>query len=181
MIKENVYKLNIWYFQHNCDSDRECIFNVAFSMYWGVFFFNQKLMLCRKSKHFLPTTQEKTLHTDITRWLTLKSDWLYSLIQSEKTRPGADCGLDHDLLIAKFRLKLKKVEKTIRPFRYDFNKIPYDYTVTVRNRFKGLDLIECLMNYRQRFGVLYRWRESRPSPRKRNTKRQNGYLRRPYK
>ena len=58
-----------------------------------------------------------------------------------KTRPGADCGSDHDL-IAKFRLKLKKVEKTSRPFRYDLNKIPYDYTVEVRNRFKGLDLID---------------------------------------
>ena len=67
--------------------------------------------------------------------------WRYS-IQSAKTRPGADCGSDHELLIAKFKLKLKKVEKTTRPFRYDLNQIPYDYTVEVRNRFKGLDLIE---------------------------------------
>ena len=58
-----------------------------------------------------------------------------------KTRPGADCGSDHELLIAKFRLKLKKAGKTTRPFRYDLNQIPYDYTVKVRNRFKGLDLI----------------------------------------
>ena len=77
---------------------------------------------------------------------TLKSDWLYSLqpkssLQSAKTRLGVDCGSDHELLIAKFRLKLKKVEKTTRPFRYDLNQIPYDYTVEVRNRFKGLDLI----------------------------------------
>ena len=63
-------------------------------------------------------------------------------IQSPKTRPGADCGSDHELLIAKFRLKLKKVGKTTKPFRYDLNKIPYDYTVEVRNRFKGLDLID---------------------------------------
>ena len=63
-------------------------------------------------------------------------------IQSAKTRPGADCGSDHELLIAKFRLKLKKVGKTTRPFRYDLNKIPYDYTVEVRNRFTGLDLID---------------------------------------
>ena len=63
-------------------------------------------------------------------------------IQSAKTRLGADCGSDHELLIAKFRLKLKKVGKTIRPFRYDLNQIPYDYTVEERNRFKGLDLIE---------------------------------------
>ena len=59
-----------------------------------------------------------------------------------KTRPGADCGSDHGLLIAKFRLKLKKVEKTTRPFRYDLNQISYDYTVEVRNRLKGLDLID---------------------------------------
>ena len=65
-------------------------------------------------------------------------------IQSTKTRPGADCGSDHELLIAKFRLKLKKVWKTTRPFRYDLNQIPYDYTVEVRNRFKGLDLIDRL-------------------------------------
>ena len=59
-----------------------------------------------------------------------------------KTRPGADCGSDHELLIAKFRLKFKKAGKTTRPFRYDPNQIPYDYTVEVRNRFKGLDLID---------------------------------------
>ena len=59
-----------------------------------------------------------------------------------KTRLGADCGSDHELLIAKFRLKLKKVGKTTKPFRYDLNQIPYDYTVEVRNRFKGLDLID---------------------------------------
>ena len=63
-------------------------------------------------------------------------------MQSTKTRPGADCGSDHELLIAKFRLKLKKVGETTRPFRYDLNQIPYDYTVEVRNRFKGLDLID---------------------------------------
>ena len=70
-----------------------------------------------------------------------------SSIQSVKTRPGADCGLDHELLIAKFRLKLKKVGKTTRPFRYDLNQIPYNDTVEVTNRFKRLDLIECLKNY----------------------------------
>ena len=64
-----------------------------------------------------------------------------SSIQSAKTRPGADCDSDHELLIAKFRLKLKKVGKTTRPFRNDLNQIPYDYTVEVRNRFTGLDLI----------------------------------------
>ena len=102
-------------------------------------------------------------------------------IQSAKTRLGADCGPDHELLIAKFRLKLKKIGETTRPFRYDLNQIPYDYTVEVRNRFKELDLIECLMNYRMRFVTLYRRQGSRPSPRKRNAKKQNGCLRRPYK
>ena len=77
-----------------------------------------------------------------------------SSIQSAKTRPGADCGSDHELLIAKFRLKLKKVGKTTWPFRYELNKIPYDYTVEVTNRFKGLDLIECLLNNGQRFVTL---------------------------
>ena len=61
---------------------------------------------------------------------------------SQQKQPGTDCGSDHELLIAKFRLKLKKVRKTARPFRYDLNQIPYDYTVEVRNRFKGLDLID---------------------------------------
>ena len=77
-------------------------------------------------------------------------------IQSTKTRLGADCGSDHGLLIAKFRLKLKKVGKTTRPFRYNLNQIPYDYTMEVTNRFKRLDLIECLKNSGWRFITLYR-------------------------
>ena len=67
---------------------------------------------------------------------------LENSIQSAKTRPGADCGSDHEHLIAKSRLKLKKVRKTTRPFRYDLNQNPYNYTVKVTNRFKGLDLID---------------------------------------
>ena len=100
-----------------------------------------------------------------------------------KTRLGADCGSDgsdHEILLAKFRLKLKKVGKTARPFRFDLNQIPYDYTVEVRNRFKGLDLIG-LMNHGMRFVTLYRRQGSRPSPWKRNAKKQNGCLGRPYK
>ena len=104
-----------------------------------------------------------------------------SSIQSTKTRPGADCGSDYEILIAKLRLKLKKVGKTTRPFRYDLNQIPYDYTVEVRNRFKGLDLIECLMNYGLRFMTLYRRQGSRPSPWKRNAKNENCCLGSPYK
>ena len=83
--------------------------------------------------------------------------------------------------IAKFRLKLKKVGKTTRLYRYDLNQIPYVYTVEVRNRFKELDLIECLMNYGWRFVTLYRRQGARPSPRKINAKKQNACLRRPYK
>ena len=70
---------------------------------------------------------------------------------------------------------MKKVGKTIRPFRYDLNQIPYDYIVQVTNRFKGLDLIECLKNYRRRFMTLYRRQGSRPSPRKRNAKKKRRF------
>ena len=78
----------------------------------------------------------------------IKTDYIFcrqrwrSSIQSAKTRPGADCGSDHELLIVKSSLKFKKVGKNTRPFRYDLNQIPYDYTVEVRNRFKGLELID---------------------------------------
>ena len=85
---------------------------------------------------------------DITKWSITKLDYILctqrwrSSIQSAKTRLGADCGSDHEFLIAKFRLKLKKVGKTTRPFRYDLNQIPYDYTVEVINRFMGLDPVD---------------------------------------
>ena len=93
---------------------------------------------------------KRRLHMDITRWSTLKSDWLYSLpLKMEKlytlsiNKIGSwDCCSDHELLIAKFIFKSNKVGKTTRPFRYDLNQSPYDYTVEVRNRFKGLDLID---------------------------------------
>ena len=97
-----------------------------------------------------------------------------------KKRPGADCGSDHDLLIAKFRLKLKKVGKITRPFRYDLNQIPYDYTVEVTNRFQGLDLID---RVREEL-----WTEVhdivqepiiKTIPKIKNARRQNGCLRRP--
>ena len=77
------------------------------------------------------------VNTKIRLIITLQPKMDRSSIQSAKTRPGADCDSDHELLIVKFRLKLKKVGKTTRPFRYDLNQIPYDYTVEVRNRFKG--------------------------------------------
>ena len=77
-------------------------------------------------------------------------------IQSAKTRLGADCSSDRELLTATFRLRLKNIGKTTRPFRYDLNQICCNYTVEVRNIFKGLDLIECLKNYGLRFMTLYR-------------------------
>ena len=72
-------------------------------------------------------------------------------IQAAKIRPGADCGSDHELLIAKFRLKFKKVGKTTRPFRYNLYQIPYVYAVEGTNRFKGLEMIDCLKLYGRRF------------------------------
>ena len=98
------------------------------------------------------------------------------------TRPGADCGSARELLIAKFRLQLKKVGKTTRPFRYDHNQTSYNYTIEVRNRFKGLDLIDRVPKEL--------WTEVcdtvqeaviKTIPRKRNAKRQNDCLGRPYK
>ena len=99
-------------------------------------------------------------------------------IQSAKSRLGADCGSDHELLIAKFRLKLKKVGKTTRPFRYDLNQIPYDNTVEVRNRFKGLDLIdevpdELWMEVRD----IVQEAVIKTFPKKKKCKKQNGCLR----
>ena len=87
-------------------------------------------------------------------------------IQSAKTRPGADCCSDHELLTAKFRRKLKKVGKTTKLFTYDPNQIPYNYTVEVTNRFKVLDLIESPKNYRWRFVTMYRSQGSRPPQKK---------------
>ena len=105
-----------------------------------------------------------------------------SSIQLAKTKPGADCGSDHEPLIAKLRLKLKKVGKTTRPFSYDISQIPYDYTVEVRNTFKGLNLIDREPDELWTlFVTLYRRQVSRTSPWKRNAKKQNGSLRRPYK
>ena len=85
-------------------------------------------------------------------------------IYSQQEQDQELTGTDHELLIAKFRLKLKKVGKTTRPFRYDLNQIPYDYIVEVRNRFKGLDLIECLRNYGLRLVTLYKRQGSISSP-----------------
>ena len=99
-----------------------------------------------------------------------------------KNKTGADCGSDHELLIAKFRLKLKKLRKTTRRFRYDLNQIPYSYTVEVTNRFKGLDLIdrvpeELWMEVRD----ILQGAVIKTIPKKNKRKKANGCLRRPYK
>ena len=102
-------------------------------------------------------------------------------MQSAETRLGADCGSDHELLIAKFRIKLRKLEKTARPFMYDLNQIPYNYTVEVKNRLKGLELIDRVPDELwtevhdivQETGI-------KTIPKKKKCKNQNGCLRRPY-
>ena len=110
----------------------------------------------------------------------LCSQRLRSYIQLAKTRLGVDYGSDHKLLIAKFRLKLKKIGKTARPFRYDLNQNSYDYTVEETNRFKGLDLIDRVPD--ELWTEVHDRRQgSRPSPWKRNAKKQNGCLRRTFK
>ena len=130
------------------------------------------------SKHPLPTTQEKTLHMDIGRWSVLKPDWLYSLQPKLEKLYTISRKQDQELTLAQIMnsflqnsdLKVKKGGKTTRPFRYDLKQIPYDYTVEVTNRFKGLDLKKFLKNYGWRFVTLYRRHWSRLSPRKRNVK-----------
>ena len=97
-------------------------------------------------RRFYTWTSPDGQYRNQTDYILCSQRWRSSL-QSAKKRPGADCASDHERLIAKFRLKLKKVGKTTRPFRYDLNQTPYNYTVEVRNRFKGLGLIECLKNY----------------------------------
>ena len=96
------------------------------------------------------------VNTKIRLIIILCSQRWRSSIQSAKTRPRADCGSYHEHLIAKFRLKLEKVGKTTRQFRYDLNQIPYGYTVEMTNRCKGLEPIEYLKNYAWRFVTLYK-------------------------
>ena len=118
-------------------------------------------------------------HWNQTDYILCNQRWRSS-IQSAKTRLGADCGSDHELLIAKFRLKLNKVGKTTRPLRYDLNQIPNDYTVEVRNTFKGLDVIDKVPDEL--------WMEvcdiqetDQDHPQENKCKKANHCLRRPYK
>ena len=152
----------------------------------------RKLVLPREhaghGKQPLPTAQEKILHMDITRCSTPKSDYTLcsqrwrSSIQSAKTRPGTNCGSDNELLITKFRLTLKKIGRTTRPFRSDLNQTPYDYTVEVTNRFKGLDPVDRLPEelWTEVFNTAQE-AVAKTTPKKKKCKREKCCLRRPYK
>ena len=111
-----------------------------------------------------------------------RNHYIFNLIQSAKTRLGADCGSDHEFLTANFRLKLKKVGKATRPFRYDLTQIPYDYTVESRNRFKGLDLIDRVPDKLwMDVGDIVQETGSKTIPKKRKAKKKDGCLRQPNK
>ena len=120
-------------------------------------------------------------HRNQTDYILCSQRWRSS-IESAKTKPGAGYGSDDELIIAKFRLKLKEVGKTTRPFRYDLSQIPYDYTVEVKNRFQGLDLIDRVpeelwtevCNIVQEAVI-------KTNSNTKNAKRLNGYTKRPYK
>ena len=112
------------------------------------------------------------------RYILCSQRWRSS-IQPVKTRLGADYGSCHELLIAKFRLKLKKVGKTTRPFRYDLNQIPYDYTVEVRNKFKGLDLIRVPDELWMEVHDTVQETGIKTIPMEKECKKPNGCLRRP--
>ena len=141
------------------------------------------------SRYALPTTQWRLYtwtspdgqYRNQTDDILCSQRWRSS-VQSAKTRLGDDCGLDQELLIAKFTHKLKKVGKTTRPFRYDLNQIPYDYTVKVRNRLKVLNLIDRVPE-KLWMKVHYIVQEAviKTIPKKKNAKKENDCLRRPYK
>ena len=143
-----------------------CIFN---------YYMYDYMHICKNTREFCTWTSPDDQYWNQIDYVLCSQIWRSSE-QLAKTRLGGDCDSDHELLIDKFGFKLKKEGKTTGTFTYDLNQIPYEYTMEVTNRFKGLDLIECLKNYRWRFITLYRWLWSKPSPRRRNAKSQNGYL-----
>ena len=130
--------------------------------------------LCQQHKRRLYTwTSPDGQYQNQVDYILCSQRWRSS-IQSAKIRMTADCGSNHKLLIGKFRLKLKKVRKTTRPFRWDLSQIPYDYTAEVRNRFKGLDLIEYLKNYGRRFVHTVQEGGISNIPKKKKCKKENG-------
>ena len=131
-----------------------------------------------RTQPYTLTSPDGQYQNQIDYSLQPKMEKLYTV---SKNKTGSGLWLRSWTPYCQIQTEIEESGKTTRPFRYDLSQIPYDYRVEVRNRFKGLDLIECLMNYGQRFMTLYRRQGSRPSPRKRNAKKQNGCLRRPYK
>ena len=104
------------------------------------------ILFQQHKRRFYTWTSPDGQYPNQTDYIPSSQRWRNS-IQSAQTRPGADCGSDHELFVSNFRCTLKKAGKTTRPFRYDLNQIPYDYTMGMNNRFKRSDLIECLRNY----------------------------------
>ena len=140
------------------------------------------------SKHSLPTTQQKTLHMGHHQTINTKIRVIICFAANDGEALYSQQKQDWELTVAQIMnllpnsdLNWRKWGKPLDHPGFDLNQIPYDYAVKVRNGFKELDLIECLMNYGWRFMTLYRRQGSRPSPRKRNVKKQNGCLRRAYK
>ena len=115
----------------------KALFVPSKSLHWSY----QNTLFQQRKRRLYTWTSPSGQYQSLTDYILCSQRWRSS-IQSAKTRLGADYGSDHELLIAKFRLKLKKIGKTTRPLRYDLNQIPYDYIVEVTNRFKGLDLID---------------------------------------
>ena len=107
-----------------------------------------------KTKQELPYDQQSLLCISNSIENRISKRYLHTHVHNSIIQNSQDYGSDHEFLIAKFRLKLKKVGKTTKPFRYNLNQIPYDYAVELKNRFKGLDVVECLKNYGQRFVTL---------------------------
>ena len=147
--------------------------------YWWRFL--QHILFQQYKRRLYTWTSPDGQHQNQIDYILCSQRWRSS-IQSTKTRPGAVCGSDHELLITKFRLKLKKVGKTARSFTYDLNQIPYDYIVEMRNKFKGLDLMDRVPDELwnevhdivQETGI-------KTMPMEKKCKMQNGCLGRPYK
>ena len=142
---------------------------------------HSKYLLQQHKRRLYTWTSPDGQHRNKTDYILCNQRWRSS-IQLAVTRPGANCGTDHELLVAKFRLKLKKAGETTRPFRYDLNQIPYNYTVEVTNRFKGLDLIDRVPEelWMEACGIVQE-AGIKTIPKEEKCKRRNGWLRSPYK
>ena len=131
-------------------------------------------------RRFYPGTSPGGQYWNQIDYILCSQRWRSS-IQSAKTRPGSNCSSDHELLIDKVTLKLKKVEKTTRPFRYDLNQVPCDYTVEVTNRFKGLDPIDSAWKQWTEVHDIVQGVVIKTIPKKKKCKKEKWSLKRPYK